>query len=272
MDNLAEKFEPDQTASFDLKLVAEQLSVGALLKKGREDSKLTQRQVAQRLNMSETHILYLETEAFDALPNQAFVRGYLRNIAQCVGVNSEDVLAAYQRYVEANSEPPKVRKRERLKAATSDPLMRLMGILSVVAFVATSIYFWQQQQSLPISESSSTEQVTVVEVETVDGETLIEAVDLSAKPSPVEIQQQASLSIQFVDSSWLEVRNAEEDILFNGVKLADETLELTSSGFFDVAIGNAAAVKLSYNGSPVDLSNATRTGDISNIQLGLRQP
>jgi len=271
LDNLAEKLPAQSAAPVDLKIVAEQLSVGEQLRKARDKCALSRVGVARRLNMEESAIRKIEEDNFAALPGVIFVRGYLRNYAQCVGLNVDDVLAAYQRHLDANAEPPKLRKRERLKAATTDPVMRLLGALSVLLFVLTSIYFWYSQQRAELVPA--TEQVTVVEVGTVEGKTHIEAVDLSAGPAVVTAAViEATLLVQFVDSSWLEVRNANDEILFNGVKLAGDELRLSSSSFFDVAIGNAAAVKLSYNSAPVDLSNATLSGNMTNIQLGLRQP
>lgn len=271
MDNLAEKIVEQDLTPVDLKLVAEQLGAGELLRKARDKAGLTQTYIARRLNMAESAIAHIEAENFAALPSAIFVKGYLKNYAQCVGVKSEEVLAAYQRYLDAQQETPKLRKRERIKAATSDPVMRLLGILSVLLFVLTSVYFWNEQQAEELMPA--TEQVAVVEAGTVSGKTHIEAVDLSvssesAKATPPE----AALLVQFIDSSWLEVRDADDKVLFNGVKLAGEEVNLTSQSFFDVAIGNAAAVKLSYNSAPVDLSSATRSGDITNIELGLRQP
>jgi len=270
LDNLAEKL-PEQSASVvDLKIVAEQLSVGGQLRKAREKSGLSRADVARRLNMVESAIRRIDEDDFFSLPSTTFIRGYLRNYAQCVGLTATDVLAAYQRHLDASAEPPKLRKRERLKAATTDPVMRLVGVLSVLLFVLTSIYFWYSERRAELMPV--TEQVTVVEVETVEGKTHIEAVDISAGPAVITTVSEAVLLVQFVDSCWLEVRNANDQVLFNGVKLAGDELRLSSPSFFDVAIGNAAAVKLSYNSAPVDLSNATLSGNMANIQLGLRQP
>ena len=68
------------------------------------------------------------------------------------------------------------------------------------------------------------------------------------------------------------VRNANDEVLFSGVKLAGDEIRLASPSFFDIAIGNAAAVKLSYNSAPVDLSTVTQGGNAATLQLGFRQP
>jgi cytoskeletal protein RodZ len=224
--------------------------------------------VAQRLSVTESYISYIDENAFTSLPSATFVRSYLRNYALYVGLEVDDILAGYQRYLDANIEPVKLRKRQRLKTATSDPIMRLLGILSVLLFVLSSLYFWRTEQA--VAPIASAENISVVEVGTVEGETLIEAVDLN---STVEQRVAESiLLVTFTDSSWLEVRNGNDEILFSGVKLAGDEIRLTSPSFFDITIGNAAAVKLSYNSAPVDQSTVIQAGNAATLQLGLRQP
>jgi len=268
LDNLAEKLPEQSPAAVDLKIVATQSSVGETLRKAREARDLSRAQIAQRLNITERYIAHIDGDSFESLPATTFVRGYLRNYALAVGLSVDDVLAAYQCHLDANAEPPKLRKRERLKAATSDPIMRLLGLMSVLLFVLSSVFFWRGEQStlaLPVTEN-----IAVVEVDTVEGKTHVEAVDLnSTLVTPIVDDV---LLVSFIDSSWLEVRNGKDEILFNGVKQAGDEIRLTSHSYFDVAIGNAAAVKLSYNSAPVDLSNVTQSGNSANIQLGLRQP
>jgi len=268
LDNLAEKLPEQNSVVVDLKIVATQSSAGVMLRKAREARGLSRIQIAQRLNITERYIAHIDGDSFESLPSATFVRGYLRNYALVVGLVVNDVLAAYQRYLDANAEPPKLRKRERLKAASSDPVMRLLGLMSVVVFVLSSVFFWNSEQSalvLPVTEN-----ITVVEVDTVEGETHVEAVDLNSTLAAPVVDD--VLLVSFIDNSWLEVRNGNNEILFNGVKQAGDDIRLTSRSYFDVAIGNAAAVKLSYNSAPVDLSNVTQSGNAANIQLGLQQP
>ena len=81
--------------------------------------------------------------------------------------------------------------------------------------------------------------------------------------------EQISLHAVFSDASWVEVHEAGNGVLFTGVKQAGETLALSSSAIVDVVIGNAAAVKLSYNDAPVDLVAFTDERNVAKIKLGL---
>lgn len=278
MTNLAEKLPEQHVDAADLTLVASQTGVGEQLKKAREARGWKPIQVAQRLNLSERYIVSIETDNFDALPGATFTRGYLRNYAQCVGLESEAILGAYERHMSVNAEPVKLRKRERLKAFSTAPVMRALGALSVLLFVFLSMYWWRSEQQAVITPM--TDYVAVVVVETVEGETKVETIDLSAPQAVDKANTQSAdqqfaaesgdvLVVEFVDSSWLEVRDTRGQVLFSGVKQAGETLQLTSLSPFDIAIGNAAAVKLSYNSAPVDLTTYTRNGNVAELQLGM---
>jgi len=290
VSNLAEKLPEQQVATADLTLVVTQSSVGEQLRKAREKRGWKPVQVAQRLNLTERYIAAIEADDFALLPGTTFVRGYLRNYAQCVGLDSDSILCAYEQYMKASSEPVKLRKRERLKAFSTAPLMRALGGLSVLLFVLTSMYWWRSEHQTVVSPTTA--QMTVVEVATVEGETKVETLDMNAPQvtndiDPRSVGQSAGAStlssvstlaasesgdvlvVEFADSSWLEIRNSRGEVLFSGMKQGGEKLQLTSLTHFDIAIGNAAAVKLSYNSAPVDLSSYTRNGNAAELQLGM---
>ena len=87
--------------------------------------------------------------------------------------------------------------------------------------------------------------------------------------SPGSGLEQISLHAVFSDASWIEVSEAGTGVLFTGVKQAGESLTLTSTAIVDVVIGNAAAVKLSYNDAPLDLVAFTDERNVAKIKLGL---
>lgn len=270
MTNLAVSLE-EQAASAEVSelvvVASQQASVGQRLRVARQAKGWTEAQVARRLNLTESYVRAIESDDFDCLPGMTFVRGYMRNYATCLGLSVEDMLSVFEQQSRAAADPVKVRKREKLKAASTDPVMRIIGALSVLMFVLSSMFWWRQQD---VAIAPVTETVTVVEVGTVSGETLVETLDLSVPQSEVAVAVGGdTLRVTFTDNSWLEVRDASGEVLFSGVKQMGETLQLTTLSSFDIAIGNAAAVKLSYNSAPVDLTPHTSNGNAAKLQLGL---
>lgn len=77
--------------------------LGALLVLAREEQKLSVEDVASRLRLSPRQITALENNNFSALPEPMITRGFIRNYARLLGVDSEPLLQAYGMYVPSNS-------------------------------------------------------------------------------------------------------------------------------------------------------------------------
>lgn len=65
---------------------------GARLAEARERLKLSAADVARQLKLSVAQVEALETDQFDRLPGSVFVRGFIRNYARLVKLDSEDLL------------------------------------------------------------------------------------------------------------------------------------------------------------------------------------
>lgn len=68
---------------------------GERLKKARELRGLSVPHVARELNLSERFILAMESDNYAALPEPAFVRGYMRRYAQLVKLSGDDIVARF---------------------------------------------------------------------------------------------------------------------------------------------------------------------------------
>ena len=73
---------------------------GAQLCAARESQGLTAQDVAARLHLDTRTIENLEADAYRALPNEAYVRGYIRTYARLVNVDASPLLASYERHAE----------------------------------------------------------------------------------------------------------------------------------------------------------------------------
>ena len=66
------------------------------------------------------------------------------------------------------------------------------------------------------------------------------------------------ITIMFRDFSWTEIRDRDGRLLLSGMNPGGTTQNLSGAPPFDIVIGNAADVRLSYKGRPVDLAPHTR--------------
>jgi hypothetical protein len=78
-------------------------TLGHFLKSQREQSQLSQEEVATQTRIPLTHIQSIEADQFDRLPHGVSAKGFLRLYARCVGANETTIL---RRFSERTPAPP----------------------------------------------------------------------------------------------------------------------------------------------------------------------
>jgi cytoskeleton protein RodZ len=75
-----------------------------------------------------------------------------------------------------------------------------------------------------------------------------------------------TLVFVFEDRSWLEVMDASKQIIHTGENPGGSRLTLTGKPPFDIVVGNAGKVKLSYGERSIDLAPHTRA-EVARLKL-----
>ena len=70
-------------------------SVGSFLRAEREHRRMSLAELSRLTRIPATSLTCIESDRFDELPGEVFVRGFLKAYAQAVGVVPSDVLARY---------------------------------------------------------------------------------------------------------------------------------------------------------------------------------
>ncbi|MEX5486580.1 cytoskeleton protein RodZ [Proteus mirabilis] len=84
----------------------------------------------------------------------------------------------------------------------------------------------------------------------------------NSTPAPIVENQ---LVLMFDGECWLEIRNAQNKVLFNGIKKAGDRLEFNGEQPYKLKIGAPSVTRLQFNGEAVDLSRFT--GKIAKITV-----
>lgn len=71
------------------------VSPGVLLRSRREAAGLSIEHVASQLYLLKSVVSSLEADCYDRIRGETYVRGYLRNYAKLVGLDSEELFANY---------------------------------------------------------------------------------------------------------------------------------------------------------------------------------
>lgn len=136
------KDEIEVDDSLDVGVALNSTGPGARLAAAREAAKLTVGDVASHLNLTVTVIEALEHDDTSRLPSPVFVRGYIKNYAQMVGLPKAELLQMYDdnRPVEetfemrAPADMPSVGRR--------GPSARMLGSVIALVVVVIAVSWW----------------------------------------------------------------------------------------------------------------------------------
>ena len=266
--------------------------VGAALKEAREAQGLAVDDVAQQLKFAPRQIESLEHERFERLPGPTIARGMVRNYARLLKLDPEPLVRQMGPQAEGVPDPGAIAERFRQEVPFSDGAKRStllyagfsVGLLVLVAALA---YEWQQQKVVrpefvaPAREraeepkeepvqSAEAKQVPVPQpvkeaprVLEEKKETVAEKKEPEALVKPAAVEQPLAPGIHRIvlrteAEAWIEVKDGAGRTLISSLHPAGAERSLRGQAPFELVIGNAASVKLTYDGKPVDLRPHTR--------------
>lgn len=258
-----------------------QASVGQLLRDAREAQGVTLEEAAVRLRLMHRQIEAMERDDFESLGQPVFARGFVRNYARLLGLAPESLLA---RMDGAPAEPAAVSPVEPpvQRSWLTSPwlILSLLGLLLVVA-VPVALYLWLNSEAGegPIKQVPAVAQshpspapppvaatapvaapvgaVPAVQVAPTSPVAPAAAgADQAAAAAPVAAEPAAAgsvLHLEFGDKSWTEIKDASGRMLLRQLNPADSRVDVHGQPPFDVVVGNASHVQMTYNGRPIDL-------------------
>ena len=253
-----------------------QPSVGQILRDAREAQGITLEDAAVRLRLMQRQVEAMETDDFESLDPPVFARGFVRNYARLLGLAPEALLARMQG---APAEPAEVSH-----AAPPPPhswlsspwlILLLLGLLVAVA-VPVALYWWlnsageddpgkqappaAQTRPAPVAVPAPAAEPAEAATPAVEVAPVAPAAPAAETPetpgeagAPEAPAINGVLHLEFGDESWVEVKDASGRMLHRQLNPAGTSADIPGQPPFDVVIGNAAQVRLTYNGRPIDL-------------------
>lgn len=253
-------------------------SVGSQLRQARETARLSLDEVAHALKFSPRQIELLEADQYQALPGSTIVRGFVRNYARLLRLDPDGLLQQLE--VVMPSAPIEVRPPDNMGIASQPRGLRDLSPFVVVALVillaAILLVLWHFFGPVVPRTAPPAEPVQALQQ---DQQPVASAPAMpGAAPSAVPVMPPAgpadpampppaasvadttlpTLRFQFADRSWVEVTDANRQLLHSGENPGGGQLTLTGRPPFDVVIGNAGKVALTYGDRPIDLIPHTR--------------
>ena len=275
--------------------------VGARLRVAREMRQLSVDEVALALKLGARQVEALENGNWQALPGETFIRGFVRNYARMLQIDSGPLMdhldATLEKPVDSLHVPegrqavmPSGQPRRDRTVVVAGLVLVVLAALAYVLLPSDLSALREKAQGLidsvsrkePVPEPVVSEAPAAAQVaESVfpPGATPQQVMNPQAQ-APTELAPaklaapvvntpalaDAPLRFVFANESWVEVRDRDNKVVYSQRNAAGTEQSVNGQGPFSLVIGNAAGVTLFWRGQSVDLTPHTK-GEVARLVL-----
>lgn len=239
---------------------------GEYLRQLRSMQKRELSEVARELNMPERQLTALEADDYKALPEPAFIKGYLRTYARLLGADANHLIRRFDEIYTSDTGLPtnhalensplkalgRLQRGRRERLSWIKWLVGALVIIAVVWLLYAGIKAWRSSKPSQPVDPVATE-VAPIEAMTAPA-VLPVPVTLPATPASSEDR----LSLTFSHPVTVSIHDATGKNLASGRQT--QPLTLTGQSPFSIRLDDAAAVNLSFNQEQISLSPYTVNG------------
>ncbi len=248
------------------------MSIGQTLAEAREKAGLTVEQVAAATRIRRTLVMDIERDDFASSGGDFYARGHVRTIAQKVGVDPAPLLAEFDA-ARPEAAPPKATDVFESETAAR-PERRGPNWTGAMAVALALVLVYGIAQVVTRDSPVSTEGLGGKDRETSSSSP-------SPSPSPSKTptgggsavaqapRSKVTVVLRARDTSWVQATTASGEELFQGL-LENETRTFTDRQRIKLVIGNAGAVTLTVNGTPI--GSPGRSGQVARVQFTPEDP
>ena len=248
------------------------MSIGQTLASAREKAGLTVEQVAAATRIRRTLVMDIERDDFASSGGDFYARGHIRTIAQKVGVDPAPLLAEFDA-ARPEAAPPRATDVFESETAAR-PERRGPNWSAAMAVAVAVVLVYGVVQVVTRDSPTPTEGISGPGA----GATTTSA-PAATSPSPTPTgdgsavaqapRTKVTVVVRARDTSWVQATTASGEELFQGL-LEDETRTFTDRQRIKLVIGNAGAVTLTVNGTPI--GSPGRPGQVARVQFSPEDP
>mgnify|MGYP001818827409 CR=1 FL=1 len=240
-------------------------SFGRYLQAKRIEKGISLEAVSKETRIRMETLLQIEKEEHQNLPDEVFVRGFLRAYARAIGADGDEAMHRYNSRLAvicqiATSEADLEKSSARFWQRLAFCLAAFLCLMVLSIFAASRL---DHQTVQEVSPESKNEQKQTTEGNADD------AVAPVQDPEPVKEPDNTTpekylLRIETNEETWLKViidgQEPNEYSLYPG-----DHVELEASSGYNLLIGNSTGVKMFLNSDPVEVPG--KSGQVVNIEL-----
>jgi cytoskeletal protein RodZ len=176
-------------------------SFGEYLKRERELRGITLDEISKSSNISKTYLKYLESDDFENLPADVFVKGFIRCYAQNTGMDDSEAILAYNSFI-ANKRASQATSENSTETSTESDVkisyfwaIAIFVVLSSFLLVLINVSKDKEEKPAPVSDEKFSQGIDEIDVEesknnigitldsnTTEKESLIKPEDMEVQP------------------------------------------------------------------------------------------
>ena len=242
--------------------------IGTLLYTERRKKGLEIVDVEQATGIRGIYLQALEQGKYEALPGEVYVKGFIRNYGNFLGLDGGHLVHLYNeatapataapvQAATTASQQPVVKKMDSLtKHSMGKKSISTMVVAFILALSVWGLYAWQKSQ--PIKSPVAKETSATVPKQATAGPTPVAPSTYPASTPPAgaaasvlpATSRAVVLVARYTDRCWTSVI-ADGKTLYEGIPKMNDTFTWEADRQIVVNFGNAAAVDLTFNGQPV---------------------
>jgi cytoskeletal protein RodZ len=258
-------------------------TLGVRLRKARETMGLSIEDVHHATKIRAAYLIAMEEGRFSELPGDVYVRGFLRNVANVIGLEGDELVSQYDRiHKGAQIEKPEVCDQDEAdmgdqrKSIRAHPVAAICVIIMVIAVIVLVLWKPQREshvytadtsdisslqddsgviQEIPYDISKEQEDIEVI-IEEFSGISVVEESD--------DFRDAHELTAVVNERCWVKV-TVDGHRVFEKTMLPGETNTWTANHEIRIRLGNAGGVVLTYNG--VHVGSPGGSGDVIELSF-----
>ena len=267
------------------------------LKKNRERLKFTTKEVALELRLDQKIIDDIEKGKFEKFKNYVFLKGYLKNYANFLGVKIDlpDIKEEKKILKKRNQ------NKKKIKSDNKIPMQPIVIGISILVFIFIFFIFQKSNpEQLAIQKSNLFEKKIVIQEKEINlknelnnneintknnliskrNDELIDeikilkadesnAIDKDINSNNVNNTENINniLSIDYNGDSWTEIIDSYGNIVFFELVKNGTKLKLNIDAPFEILLGNATVVNIKYNNIKVDAQYVNPENNVGKVKI-----
>lgn len=245
-------------------------TVGEVLRQEREKKGLTVKDIEAGTSIRALYISAIEDNNFSVVPGEVYLKGFIRNYANYLGLNGQDIVELYRQnqnplpkadpiVVDSHltAKKPSEQRRETKEtttneAANSSASKWLIGVLAVclVGGAGWWFVFGAGKPATPQPSQQPAKTSPIIPAQPTVPQTPIVPAQPVPKTKPVTV------AVKVSDDCWAQIL-ADGKEVYEGILKPGESKTWEAEQTIVVKLGNAGAAELSHNGQIVGKLGAT---------------